>query len=66
MSLPIRYILLSTDFSTKGDYAYHQQISAALRERDLGAAKRRTEEHIITNLPRAIEVYSQSIANLRS
>jgi DNA-binding GntR family transcriptional regulator len=66
MSLPIRYILLSTDFSTKGDYAYHQQISAALRAKDLPAAKRLTEEHIIKNLPRATEVYLASLQSAKA
>jgi DNA-binding GntR family transcriptional regulator len=66
MSLPIRYILLSTDFSTKSDYAYHQQISAALRGSDFPAAKRLTEEHIIKNLPRAAEVYLGSLKAVKA
>lgn len=66
MSLPIRYILLSKDFSTKSDYAYHQQISAALRATDLAAAKRLTEEHIIKNLPRASEVYLRSLSSAKT
>ncbi len=61
MSLPIRYILLSSEFSGKVDYQYHQQITSAMRARDFRLARRLTVEHIAGNLAGAIKAYGKAL-----
>jgi len=61
MSLPIRYALLSAEFSNRAEYAYHDQITRALRARDFKRARKLTTEHINANLARAIRVYTAAL-----
>ena len=61
MSLSIRYALLSSDFSGRGDYDYHARITQALCERDFKLARNLTIEHITANLVRAVEVYAKAL-----
>ena len=62
MSLPIRYLLLSAEFSKRTEYDYHDKITSALRAGDFGLARALTVEHVTSNLARAIEVYAQAVA----
>jgi DNA-binding GntR family transcriptional regulator len=64
MSLPIRYALLRAEFSTRADYAYHAQITRALRARDFPLARKLTMEHITANLTRAIDVYGEALSKV--
>ncbi len=61
MSLPIRFILLSSEFSGKADYAYHQQITTAIRARNFRLARKLTVEHITANLHGAVEAYARAL-----
>lgn len=61
MSLPARYMLLSTEFSGRPQYDYHSRISAAIRDRNFPLARRLTTEHVTTNLSRAIEAYEKAL-----
>jgi DNA-binding GntR family transcriptional regulator len=62
MSLPIRYRLLSAEFSKRAEYDYHDKITSALRAGDFGLARELTIAHVTSNLARAIEVYAQAVA----
>ena len=61
MSLPIRFLLLSNEFSGRADYEYHQEITAAIRAGDFKLARKMTIEHIGTNLGRVIDVYAEAL-----
>jgi DNA-binding GntR family transcriptional regulator len=61
MSLPVRFILLSSEFSGRADYDYHQQITAAIRDKNFRVARRLTMEHITTNLVRVVDVYAEAL-----
>ena len=61
MSLPIRFLLLSDEFSGRADYEYHQEITAAIRAGDFGLARKMTVGHITANLARVIDVYAEAL-----
>jgi DNA-binding GntR family transcriptional regulator len=65
MSLPIRFLLLSNEFSGRADYAYHQQITATIRAGDFKLARKMTVEHITQNLGRVIDVYAAALEKQR-
>ena len=62
MSLPVRFILLSNEFSGRADYEYHREITEAIRSRDFDRARRMTVDHITANLTRVIDVYADALA----
>jgi DNA-binding GntR family transcriptional regulator len=61
MSLPARYMLLSTEFSGRPQYDYHSRISTAIRDRNFPLARKLTTEHVTTNLSRAIAAYNKAL-----
>ncbi len=61
MSLPIRFILLLDEFSGRAAYQYHQQITAAIRDRNFRLARRLTMDHITANLVRVVDVYAAAL-----
>lgn len=61
MSLPVRFILLSDEFSGRADYKYHRDITQAIRTRNFKLARRMTVEHITANLQRVIDVYAEAL-----
>ena len=61
MSLPVRFMLLSNEFSGRADYAYHQQITSAIRDRNFRLARKMTIEHITANLVRVVDVYAEAL-----
>ena len=63
MSLPVRFILLSNEFSGRADYKYHREITDAIRARNFRLARRMTIEHITANLARAVDVYADALAS---
>jgi len=62
MSLPIRFILLLDEFSGRAAYQYHQQITAAIRDRNFRLARRLTMDHITANLVRVVDVYAAALS----
>jgi DNA-binding GntR family transcriptional regulator len=62
MSLPVRFILLSSEFSGRADYEYHREITEAIRARNFRLARKMTVEHITANLVRVIDVYADALA----
>jgi DNA-binding GntR family transcriptional regulator len=62
MSLPVRFILLSNEFSGRADYKYHREITEAIRARNFKLARKITVEHITANLARVIDVYADALA----
>ena len=56
ISLPIRYKLLKEAFPTRRSLDYHADILHQLEAGNIGEAKRLTQEHILENLERAIEI----------
>ena len=65
MSLPIRFLLLSDEFSGRADYEYHQEITAAIRAGDFKLARKMTVEHITQNMSRVIDVYAAALEKLQ-
>jgi DNA-binding GntR family transcriptional regulator len=62
MSLPVRFILLSNEFSGRADYEYHREITEAIRAHNFRQARKMTVEHITANLERVIDVYAAALA----
>jgi DNA-binding GntR family transcriptional regulator len=62
MSLPVRFILLSNEFSGRADYEYHREITEAIRARNFKLARRMTVDHITANLARVVDVYADALA----
>ena len=62
MSLPVRFILLSNEFSGRADYEYHREITDAIRGRNFKLARKMTVDHITANLARVIDVYADALA----
>lgn len=62
MSLPVRFILLSNEFSGRADYEYHREITDAIRARNFKLARKMTVEHITANLARVVDVYADALA----
>lgn len=61
MSLPVRFILLSNEFSGRADYEYHREITQAIRARNFKLARRMTVGHITANLTRVAGVYAEAL-----
>lgn len=62
MSLPVRFMLLSTNFPKKSDYTFHKRILQAIRHKELKAARQLTESHIRENLFQITKMYRQRLA----
>jgi DNA-binding GntR family transcriptional regulator len=62
MSLPVRFILLSNEFSGRADYEYHREITDSIRARNFKLARKMTVGHITANLARVIDVYANALA----
>ena len=43
-------------------YQYHQQITAAIRDRNFRLARRLTMDHITANLVRVVDVYAAALS----
>ncbi|MEJ0068191.1 MAG: GntR family transcriptional regulator [Pseudomonadota bacterium] len=61
MSLPVRFILLQSEFSGRADYEYHREITRAIRARNFKFARKMTIEHITANMARVIDVYAEAL-----
>ncbi len=61
MSLPVRFILLSNEFSGRAEYKYHREITQAIRARNFRLARKMTVEHITANLARVVDVYAEEL-----
>jgi len=61
MSLPVRFLLLSNEFSGRADYEYHREIAQAIRARNFKLARRMTVSHITSNLVRVTGVYAEAL-----
>ena len=62
VSLPVRYRLLGDALPSRRSLTYHEQIVGYLRAGEIGEARRLTEEHILENLERAVEAFTQASA----
>jgi DNA-binding GntR family transcriptional regulator len=61
MSLPVRFLLLSNEFSGRAEYRYHREITQAIRARNFKLARKMTIEHITANLTRVVDVYAEAL-----
>ncbi|HEY4892814.1 MAG TPA: GntR family transcriptional regulator [Reyranella sp.] len=61
MSLPVRFLLLSNEFSGRAEYRYHREITQAIRARNFKLARKMTIEHITANLARVVDVYAEAL-----
>jgi DNA-binding GntR family transcriptional regulator len=61
MSLPVRFLLLSNEFSGRAEYRYHREITQAIRARNFKLARKMTIEHITANLARIVDVYAEAL-----
>lgn len=61
MSLPVRFLLLSNEFSGRADYEYHHEITQAIRARNFKLARRMTVSHITSNLTRVTVAYAEAL-----
>lgn len=60
VSQPIRYRLLGDALPTRRSLDYHEKVVELLREGQIDAAKALTENHILENLERAVEVFADA------
>jgi len=61
VSLPARYRLLSKDFSSARSVDYHESLIDMISRQDFAAARKLTEEHILSNLAQLKELYRDSL-----
>lgn len=66
VSLPVRYRVLGDALPSRRSLTYHERIVGHLRTGEVAEAQRLTEQHILENLPRALEAYAEREKSARS